>query len=140
MLHRLPGSGLVEVIAVHKALQQRRADKVLQGTQVRLLDAQPGKLKPVLTGGSYLALTPQLPDISTLKQVHYETPLQVLTRDGKSYPLDLDALNRKGAVAPDLFLKPGDHLYMPYNDRKEAYVLGEVLRPQPDHQPPEPGR
>lgn len=33
--------------------------------------------------GSYLALTPQLPDISTLKQVHYETPLQVLTRDGK---------------------------------------------------------
>lgn len=33
--------------------------------------------------GSYLALTPQLPDISTLKQVEYETPLQVLTRDGK---------------------------------------------------------
>lgn len=54
----------------------------------------------------------------------------VLTRDGKSYPLDLDALNRNGAVAPDLYLKPGDHLYMPYNDRKEAYVLGEVLRPQ----------
>jgi len=33
--------------------------------------------------GSYLALTPQLPDISTLKNVEYETPLQVLTRDGK---------------------------------------------------------
>jgi len=33
--------------------------------------------------GSYLALTPQLPDISTLKHVEYETPLQVLTRDGK---------------------------------------------------------
>lgn len=33
--------------------------------------------------GSYLALTPQLPDISTLKKVQYETPLQVLTRDGK---------------------------------------------------------
>ncbi|MEL0028705.1 MAG: hypothetical protein VW625_08620, partial [Perlucidibaca sp.] len=33
--------------------------------------------------GSYLALTPELPDISTLKQVHYETPLQVFTRDGK---------------------------------------------------------
>ncbi|WP_022954914.1 penicillin-binding protein 1A [Perlucidibaca piscinae] len=33
--------------------------------------------------GSYLALTPQLPDISTLKEVRYETPLQVYTRDGK---------------------------------------------------------
>lgn len=33
--------------------------------------------------GSYLALTPQLPDISTLKKVTYETPLQVYTRDGK---------------------------------------------------------
>ncbi len=33
--------------------------------------------------GSYLALTPELPDISTLKQVQYETPLQVYTRDGK---------------------------------------------------------
>jgi penicillin-binding protein 1A len=33
--------------------------------------------------GSYLALTPQLPDISTLKSVEYETPLQVFTRDGK---------------------------------------------------------
>lgn len=54
----------------------------------------------------------------------------VLTRDGKSYPLDLDALNRNGKVAADLYLKPGDHLYLPYNDRKEAYVLGEVLRPQ----------
>lgn len=27
--------------------------------------------------GSYLALTPQLPDISTLKEVRYKTPLQV---------------------------------------------------------------
>lgn len=33
--------------------------------------------------GSYLALTPELPDISTLKHVQYETPLQVYTRDGK---------------------------------------------------------
>ncbi len=33
--------------------------------------------------GSYLALTPELPDISTLKKVQYETPLQVYTRDGK---------------------------------------------------------
>lgn len=53
-----------------------------------------------------------------------------LIRDGKSYNLDLDAMNRRGAAGRDIFLKPGDRLYMPFNDRKEVYVLGEVLRPQ----------
>lgn len=54
----------------------------------------------------------------------------VLTRDGQDYPLDLDALNRDGKVAADIYLKPGDRLYLPFNDRKEIYVVGEVLRPQ----------
>jgi len=54
----------------------------------------------------------------------------VLTRDRRSYRLDLDALNRNGNVAQDIYLKPGDHLYLPFNDRKEVYVVGEVLRPQ----------
>lgn len=54
----------------------------------------------------------------------------VLTRDGQDYPLDLDALNRNGKVAGDVYLKPGDRLYLPFNDRKQVYVIGEVLRPQ----------
>ena len=54
----------------------------------------------------------------------------VLTRDGTDYPLDLDALNRGGKVAADVYLKPGDRLHMPFNDRKQVYVIGEVLRPQ----------
>lgn len=33
--------------------------------------------------GSYLVLTPQLPDISSLKKMQHETPLQVYSRDGK---------------------------------------------------------
>jgi penicillin-binding protein 1A len=33
--------------------------------------------------GSYLTLTPNLPDISTLKNVQHEMPLQVLSKDGK---------------------------------------------------------
>lgn len=53
----------------------------------------------------------------------------VLTRDGRNYPLDLDALNGEG-VAQDIFLKPGDRLFLPFNDRKEVYVVGEVVRPQ----------
>ncbi|GAA5075221.1 polysaccharide biosynthesis/export family protein [Lysobacter panacisoli] len=54
----------------------------------------------------------------------------VLTRDGRNYPLDLDALNRDGRIAQDLYLKPGDRLFLPFNDRKEVYVIGEVVRPQ----------
>lgn len=53
----------------------------------------------------------------------------VLTRDGRDYPLDLDALNRDGKTASDIYLKGGDRVFLPYNDRKEAYVVGEVVRP-----------
>jgi polysaccharide export outer membrane protein len=54
----------------------------------------------------------------------------VLTRDGKSHRLDMVALSSLGSAIPNIYLKPGDRLYMPFNDRKEAYVMGEVLRPQ----------
>lgn len=54
----------------------------------------------------------------------------VLVRDGRSYRMDLDALNRNPEVAQDVYLKPGDRIFLPYNDRKEVYVLGEVIRPQ----------
>ena len=54
----------------------------------------------------------------------------VLPRDGRQYRLDLDELNRGGSVAKDIYLKAGDHLFLPYNDRKEVYVVGEVVRPQ----------
>lgn len=54
----------------------------------------------------------------------------VLSRDGVNHRLDLDAMLRGGKVSPDIFLKAGDVLYLPFNDRNEAYVLGEVLRPQ----------
>ena len=39
------------------------------------------------------------------------------------------ALNRDG-VAQDIYLKPGDRIYLPYNDRKQIYVVGEVRTPQ----------
>ena len=53
----------------------------------------------------------------------------VLTRDGRNYVIDLDAINRDG-VAQDVYLKAGDRLFMPYNDRKEVYVVGEAEEPQ----------
>ncbi len=54
----------------------------------------------------------------------------VLVRDGKSYRLDQDALYRDGNYVPDIYLKPGDQVYLPFNDRKEVYVVGEVIKPQ----------
>jgi polysaccharide export outer membrane protein len=53
-----------------------------------------------------------------------------LTREGKNYRINLDALSRQGDAAEEIYLKPGDRLYLPFNDRQEAYVLGEVMRPQ----------
>jgi polysaccharide export outer membrane protein len=52
-----------------------------------------------------------------------------LTRDGRNYKIDLDAINRDG-VAQDIYLKPGDRVYLPYNDRKEVYVVGEARDPK----------
>ncbi|HEX2595186.1 MAG TPA: polysaccharide biosynthesis/export family protein [Luteimonas sp.] len=54
----------------------------------------------------------------------------LLTRDGKTYALDQDALNRNGSLAQDIYLKAGDRIFLPFNDRKEVYVVGEVTKPQ----------
>ncbi|WP_426269924.1 polysaccharide biosynthesis/export family protein [Dyella kyungheensis] len=53
----------------------------------------------------------------------------VLSRDGHDYPIDLDALNTNKPIAQDIYLKAGDRIFLPYNDRHEAYVIGEVNRP-----------
>ena len=54
----------------------------------------------------------------------------ILTRDGQEYVLDIDALNSNGSQLQNVFLKDGDQVYLPYNDRKKIYVMGEVLSPQ----------
>src|SRR5690606_31987398 len=43
VVDRLPGGGLVQVIAAHEALQQRRADEMFQRGQVWLVDVQLGE-------------------------------------------------------------------------------------------------
>ncbi|MCY1276477.1 putative polysaccharide export protein, PEP-CTERM sytem-associated [compost metagenome] len=50
----------------------------------------------------------------------------VLKRDGHEYKLDLDALNHQGSNLYGLYLKDGDQLYLPYNDQKKVYLMGEV--------------
>jgi polysaccharide biosynthesis/export protein len=52
----------------------------------------------------------------------------VLTRDGHDYHLDLNTIDK--ATQQSIYLKPGDRLFMSFNDNKEIYVMGEVIRPQ----------
>jgi polysaccharide export outer membrane protein len=52
-----------------------------------------------------------------------------LTRDGRTYHLDLDALSRAPHGLDDVWMKAGDQVFLSYNDKKEVYVLGEVNHP-----------
>lgn len=53
-----------------------------------------------------------------------------LTRDGHEYLLDLDSLNQAQSQLHQVYLKDGDQLYLPYNDRKRIYLMGEVNQPR----------
>lgn len=54
-----------------------------------------------------------------------------LTRDGEVFRLNLDALNTaEGTDLYNLYLKDGDRIYLPYNDRKKVYLMGEVNAPR----------
>lgn len=54
----------------------------------------------------------------------------VLTRDGHDYHINLNASSAGTRSAREIYMKPGDQLFMPYNDNQEVYVMGEVVRPQ----------
>lgn len=51
-----------------------------------------------------------------------------LTRDGQTYAIDLERLAQQSGSKP-IYLKDGDTLYVPYLDRKEIFVVGEVNQP-----------
>lgn len=61
---------------------------------------------------------------------HADLSHLVLRRDGTDYTLDLYALQHGMHGPADIDLKPGDHIYLGYNDRQQVYVMGEVGRPQ----------
>jgi polysaccharide export outer membrane protein len=53
----------------------------------------------------------------------------VLTRGDHDYHLNLDAIDHQDGLANEIYLQPGDRLYLPFNNRKQIYVMGEVARP-----------
>jgi len=95
----------------------------------------------VTLGGSFVRIDPQNITVTplTLAQAVGTAGVNaqladlsdvVLRRDNREYHIDLDALSRSRDGGKDIYLKGGDSVYLPYNDRHEAYVIGEVLRPQ----------
>ncbi len=54
----------------------------------------------------------------------------LLTRNGRVYPLNLDTLNQQDSELQNVYLQGGDKLYLPYNDNKRIYVMGEVNQPR----------
>jgi polysaccharide export outer membrane protein len=52
----------------------------------------------------------------------------MLSRGGQVYHLNLGSLDESD-LAKRVYLEGGDRIYLPYNDRQEVYVMGEVGRP-----------
>jgi len=53
----------------------------------------------------------------------------ILKRDGREYPLNLDLAGDRQSELYGIYLKSGDQVYLPYNDRRKVYLMGEVTRP-----------
>ncbi|HET7268094.1 MAG TPA: polysaccharide biosynthesis/export family protein [Oleiagrimonas sp.] len=53
-----------------------------------------------------------------------------LERGDADYHLDISALRHSMHGPADIYLKPGDHIYLSYNDQHQIYVMGEVRQPQ----------
>ncbi|MFC0086052.1 polysaccharide biosynthesis/export family protein [Dyella flava] len=64
---------------------------------------------------------------ATIDITHADLSNLILTRDGMSYHINLNKISK--ATEQSIYLKPGDRIYLPYNDNKEIYVMGEVVRP-----------
>ena len=53
-----------------------------------------------------------------------------LHRDGKVYLLDMERAFHETDVFSSVYLRSGDHMHLPYNERNEVQVLGEVVSPR----------
>lgn len=125
---------------LRKKLTGRLASKGIVDPQVDVTVLRYGSQHVVLSGafsnGGQVELnntpTTLVQAVSKAGVIAGEADLSGLTlkRDGREYVIDVDALNRSGSTLSGIYLKNGDQVHLPYNDRKKVYVVGEVERPQ----------
>ena len=53
-----------------------------------------------------------------------------LHRRGEIHVLPMDRIQRTSDALNRIYLQPGDHIYLPYSERNEVQVLGEVATPR----------
>ena len=54
----------------------------------------------------------------------------LVIRNGKVLPVDFHRLLRQGDMGQNIYLEPGDFIYMPSGKAREVYVLGAVASPR----------
>ena len=55
----------------------------------------------------------------------------ILIRNGDLVPVDFEALIRNGDMSQNVYIQPGDYLFIPSLTSRSIYVLGEVIAPGP---------
>ncbi|GAB2579418.1 polysaccharide biosynthesis/export family protein [Dyella jejuensis] len=96
------------------------------GSQLITLQGAFTKTDPQQVGTIPLTLA-QAIGSATIDTTQADLSNLILTRDGQQYHIDLNTIDR--ATEQNIYLKPGDRLFLSYNDNKEIYVMGEVMRP-----------
>ncbi|WP_095151932.1 polysaccharide biosynthesis/export family protein [Pseudomonas sp. Irchel s3b5] len=140
-----------EVQAAGKTIQQLRADieqrlsAFIAEPQVDVAVLRFSSQKVVVTGavskaGPQAISTNPLSVVEALGTAGIDTASAdlsglMLTRNGRVYTLNLDTLNldtlnQQDSELQNVYLKGGDQLYLPYNDKKRIYVMGEVNQPR----------
>lgn len=55
----------------------------------------------------------------------------ILIRKGNLIPADFQALIENGDLSQNVYIQPGDYIYLPSTQKRSIYVMGQVQRPGP---------
>lgn len=135
-----PFAGVVKVAGltldeVRTQLTQRLT-KVLQSPQLDVAVSRYGSQK-VYLGGAFRR--PQPIEITTvplslteaigrgeISMTDADLSGLILKRDGVTYPINIESLGLDSTSASRIYLKHNDELYIPYNDRRKVFLMGEL--------------
>ena len=81
-------------------------------------------LEAISSAGGFLSseLGGKTQDIADLKR-------SIVVRDNKVVPADFDALVTKGDMSQNIYIRPGDYIFLPAEGTDKVFVLGAVNRP-----------